>query len=116
MNAVFCGSQALAKPPKSPEKRLRSLDVDLSLASLKAGLDRLQTSPGECNICCGVTLQKRALRKMLKPIPNVAHDARALRTSRRSAREKGNGLMPLRMFVLMRSGCPVDRSFSVGVP
>ena len=35
MNAVFCGSQALEKPPKSPEKRLRSLDVDLSLASLK---------------------------------------------------------------------------------
>ena len=53
---------------------------------------------------------------MLKPIPNVAHDARALRTSRRSAREKGNGLMPLRMLVLMRSGCPVDRSLSVGVP
>ena len=39
MNAVFCGSQATKKPPK---KKLRSLDVDLSPASLKAGLDRLR--------------------------------------------------------------------------
>ena len=58
MNAVFCGSQALEKPPKSQEKT-QKLDVDLSPASLKAGLDRLQTSPGECNICCGVMRFKK---------------------------------------------------------